>query len=94
VGGGVRAVEENPQCLCLNRTSVALVCPNLEHTKMKLLVAGILIGLVLGVMLTVIYFSLATFFGAESRRTAKQKSPEDSIKGGEVPQNMKARAGK
>ena len=64
---------------------------------MKLLIAGILIGLILGVMLTVIYFSLATFFGAESRRTAKQKLPEDSIKSGEgteLLQNMKARAGK
>jgi branched-subunit amino acid permease len=64
---------------------------------MKLLVTGILIGLALGVMLTVIYFSLATFFGAESRRTAKQKSPEESIKRSEgtaVLTNMKARAGK
>jgi branched-subunit amino acid permease len=65
---------------------------------MKLLVAGIVTGLVLGVMLAVIYFSLGTFFGAESRRTAKQKSPEDSIRHGEgysaVPQKMKARAGK
>jgi branched-subunit amino acid permease len=64
---------------------------------MKLLVAGILIGLVLGVMLTVIYFALATFFGAESRRTAKQKLLEDIIKRREaaaVHQNMKARAGK
>ena len=63
---------------------------------MKLLVAGILVGLVLGVMLTVIYFSLAPFFGAQSTRTAKQKSPEASIKRGEgtaVPQNKKARAG-
>jgi len=64
---------------------------------MKLLVGGILIGLVLGAMLTVIYLSLAAFFGAESRRRATQKSPEDTIKHGEgttVPQNMEARAGK
>ena len=64
---------------------------------MKLLVAGVVIGLVLGVILAMSYFSLATFFGAESRRTAKQKWPEDSIKPGKdtaVPQNMKARAGK
>ena len=59
------------------------------------LVIGLLIGLVLGV-LTVIYFSLATFFGVESKRTAKPKSSEDSIQRGEataVPQKMKARAG-
>ncbi|HEX6805155.1 MAG TPA: hypothetical protein VF133_15855 [Terriglobales bacterium] len=64
---------------------------------MKLLVAGIVIGLVLGVIFTGIYFSLATFFGAESRRTGKQKSAEGSIKrveGTAVLQNMKARAGK
>jgi hypothetical protein len=64
---------------------------------MKVLVTGILIGLVLGVMLTVIYFSLATFFGAESRRTASLRAPKESTKRGEdmaVTQNMKARAGK
>jgi hypothetical protein len=65
---------------------------------MKLLVAGIMIGLVLGVILTVIYFSIAMFFGAESRRTVKQKTQDDSIRRREgysaVAQNMKARAGK
>ena len=63
---------------------------------MKVQVIGLLIGLVLGVMLTVIYFSLATFFDVESKRTAKPKSSEGSIQPGEgtaVPQKMKARAG-
>jgi hypothetical protein len=67
------------------------------RTRMKLLLGGIVIGMVLGVMLTVIYFSLATFSGAVSGRMAKQKSPEESIKCGEdkaVSQKMKARAGK
>jgi len=63
---------------------------------MKVLVVGLLIGLVLGVMLAAIYFSLATFFDVESKRTARLKSPEDSINCGEgtaAPQKMQARAG-
>jgi hypothetical protein len=67
-----------------------------QAPKMKVLVIGLLIGQVLGVMLTVIYFSLATFFAVESKRSAKPKSPEDPIKRGEDtadPQKMKARAG-
>jgi len=61
---------------------------------MKVLVIGTLIGF--GVILTLICFSLATFFGAQRKRMLDPRSPEDSMKRAEgtaVTQNMKARAG-
>ena len=46
---------------------------------MKLLVTGVLIGLVLGVILTVIYFSLTTFFTVNRQwQDAARKATSDS----------------
>ena len=68
---------------------------------MKLLVTGVLIGLVLGVILTVIYFSLATFFRVNTQRQdAARKATSDSNEvveaadGRTTTRDMKARAGK
>ena len=65
---------------------------------MKLLMIGVSAGLVLGVLLTVIYFSLATFFAVNTEaRNRSHKVTENSHGRGEdtmLKQKMKAQAGK
>jgi hypothetical protein len=67
---------------------------------MKLLVTGVLIGLVLGVILAVIYFSLTTFFTVNRQwQDAARKATSDSnevLESADITttRNMKAHVGK
>jgi hypothetical protein len=65
---------------------------------MKLLMIGISVGLVLGVLLTVIYLSLAAFFAVDAKaRNTSQKVTDNSHGRGEdtmLEQKMKAQVGK
>ncbi len=47
---------------------------------MKLLLIGGLVGLIIGVALTVFYFSLATFFGANSKALSAVEKRENAKK--------------
>jgi hypothetical protein len=55
-----------------------------QGAKVKLLLIGGFVGLAIGVGLTILYFSLATFFAVNARAlNAKQKAPKNGNEGAE-----------
>ncbi len=63
---------------------------------MKLLLIGGLVGLIIGVTLTVFYFSLATFFGANSKAlnaVQKAENAKNNLTNAAATKKKKAHAG-
>lgn len=63
---------------------------------MKLLLIGGLVGLIIGVTLTVFYFSLATFFGANTKAlnpVEKRENTRKNVADATATKKKKAHAG-
>ena len=63
---------------------------------MKLLLIGGLVGLIIGVALTILYFSLATFFGANTKAlnaVEKRENAKKNMTDATATKKKKAHAG-